>query len=157
MEDAALGRRTTQRDGVYQDLLVVLRGHEPACRAAEILEPAGRWHGRGSPQGGAAVLRLDRVSQVPRRPGEGQWPLRADPQGRRRLPDLRRRSAPKLAVPRRRRGGGYLPAGAHPGGGAPRGPPPPPRLFQSSCPARPRNRKPEKQPPEFPPPLILYF
>src|SRR3989441_991024 len=113
MEDAALGRRTTQRNGVYQDLLVVLRGHEPACRAAEILEPAGRWHGRGSPQGGAAVLRLDRVSQVPRRPGEGQWPLRADPQGRRRLPDLRRRSAPKLAVPRRRRGGGYLPAAAH--------------------------------------------
>src|SRR2546428_3072331 len=116
MEDAALGRRTAPRDGVHQDVFGVLRGHEPARRTTEILELTQRRDGRSGAEEGIPDVRFHRVSQMPRRPRAGRWPVGADPEGRRRLPDFRRRSAPELAVPRRRLGGGYLPAAAHGGG-----------------------------------------
>src|SRR6266705_1969211 len=45
------------------------------------LSQAERRDVRRGLQGGAPILRLDRVPQMPRRPGEGRRPVGADPQG----------------------------------------------------------------------------
>src|SRR5207247_2509045 len=60
-----------------------------------------------------AVLRLDRLPQVPRRSGPRRRTFGPDPQGRCRFPDLRRRPRAKLALQRRRRRRRDLPPSAH--------------------------------------------
>src|SRR2546427_266379 len=101
LEGPALGARATRRGRLPQDLLGLLPGHEPAHRAPHVLEGTGWREERRGAAGRAAVLRLDRMLEVPRQGGAGGRPLRADAQDRPRRADLRRRPARELAGPGR--------------------------------------------------------
>src|SRR2546427_58701 len=68
LEGAALGAPAARRARLPQDLLGLLPGHEPAHRAPHVLERAGWRDERRGAAGGATVLRLDRVLEVPRAP-----------------------------------------------------------------------------------------
>src|SRR5438552_1054271 len=113
VEGATLGRRAARRAGISEDLLVVLRRHEPARRGAQVRERAGRRDECRGAQSRATVLRLHRVPQVSWRSGPGRRTLRADAQGRRGIPDLRRGPPPGLAVSGRREQRRHLPSAAH--------------------------------------------
>src|SRR2546425_8170101 len=113
LEGPALGARAARRARLSQDLLGLLPGHEPAHRAPHVLEGAGWRDERRGAEGGTAVLRLDRVLEVPRQGGAGGRPLRADAQDRPRRADLRRGPARELAVPGRRGTARTLPAARH--------------------------------------------
>src|SRR5256886_3719014 len=113
LEGAALGARAARRARLPQDLLGLLPGPEPAHRAPHVLERAGWGDERRGAAGGATVLRLDRVLEVPRQGGAGGRPLRADAQDGPRRADLRCGPAPELALPGRRERGGHLPAAPH--------------------------------------------
>src|SRR6266571_2717175 len=113
LEGPTLGARAARRARLPQDLLGLLPGHEPAHRAPHVLERAGWRDERRGAAGGAAVLRLDRVLEVPRQGGAGGRPLRAHAQDGPRRADLRCGPAPELALPGRRERGGDLPAAPH--------------------------------------------
>src|SRR5207253_1442390 len=110
VEGATLGRRAARRAGISEDLLVVLRRHEPARRGAQVRERAGRRDECRGAQSRATVLRLHRVPQVSWRSGPGRRTLRADAQGRRGIPDLRRGPPPGLAGSGRRKPRWFAPA-----------------------------------------------
>src|SRR5437870_6813356 len=74
VEGATLGRRAARRAGISEDLLVVLRRHEPARRGAQVREGAGRGAECRGAQSRATVLRLHRVPQVSWRSGRGDGP-----------------------------------------------------------------------------------
>src|SRR5207244_4184262 len=78
---------------VYVKWCAGCHGDESTRGAAQVLECAGWRVQRRGPQGGPSVLRFHRLPEMPRRPGSGRRPLRADAEGRRGLPDLRGRPA----------------------------------------------------------------